>query len=170
MFSTKEKYYTYLSGGSMDVINQAFHSQHGYIRKWNLAPPTKHLSHTCVIGFITDFMRVLMTEPMHKVCKWRTHTHNWYYFHDQSKHYEIYTIHFNKDLVLEYDGCVNDLVVFHKMAQNNGMFDFIGEVSARSYLRTCVYSKLPGPSNWTGHYGGCLGLPKDVTKMILKWV
>ena len=29
---------------------------------------------------------------------------------------------------------------------------------------------LPGPPHWDGDEGGCLGLPTDVAKLILKWV
>ncbi len=38
-----------------------------------------------------------------------------------------------------------------------------------SYIDMYYYT-LPGPPHWEGAEGGCLGLPKDVAKMILKWL
>ncbi len=40
----------------------------------------------------------------------------------------------------------------------------------KALLRSRLPSQLPGPAQWIGHEGGCLGLPKDVAKLILKWV
>ena len=40
----------------------------------------------------------------------------------------------------------------------------------RQYMRDKAYSYYPGPPHWDGDEGGCLGLPTDVAKLILKWI
>ncbi|MBV1889128.1 MAG: hypothetical protein KUG67_02670 [Proteobacteria bacterium] len=42
--------------------------------------------------------------------------------------------------------------------------------SVLQWTKEKVPSQLPGPPQWNGPEGGCLGLPTDVAKLILKWV
>jgi len=37
-------------------------------------------------------------------------------------------------------------------------------------IECVIMRQMPGPQHWGGEEGGCLGLPKDVAKMILKWL
>jgi len=43
-------------------------------------------------------------------------------------------------------------------------------IDTSNYMKRLVATLLPGPPHWEGAEGGCLGLPKDVAKMILKWL
>ncbi len=40
----------------------------------------------------------------------------------------------------------------------------------KNAIVNAYYCAMPGPPHWEGAEGGCLGLPKDVAKMILKWL
>ncbi len=43
-------------------------------------------------------------------------------------------------------------------------------IDISNYIKRLAATLLPGPPHWGGREGGCLGLPKDVAKMILKWL
>ena len=44
------------------------------------------------------------------------------------------------------------------------------EINLTPYMKLKRYQLLPGPPQWNGPEGGCLGLPTDVAKLILKWI
>ena len=37
-------------------------------------------------------------------------------------------------------------------------------------IESIIMGNIPGPPHWNGPEGGCLGLPTDIAKLILKWV